>query len=562
MKVGDLSLIESLRADEAAGAIHFKDRRMLLLDAEAMGMLRKRLIEIFGAYEARNVLGYFGYANGYRDALTLKELFDWDNEEEWLSAGLRMLALQGFARVESHRFKIEDGAFEGEAEWASSYEAEQHLRQLGTSEAPVCWALMGYASGYVSAVAGRDVFFLEKECAAQGHERCYLIGKSEWDLDEEGEDFRIAREAMIKGQSLDQALQRAIKETAEMRRLIHELERQQEKVRRLESQVYYLQEASKEAYPTSELVGSSAAFKRALRDARTVAGSDSTVLIEGETGTGKELFARFIHARSRRSERPLVTVNCAALPGGLIESELFGHEKGAFTGALQRKLGRFEIAHGATIFLDEIGELPLEAQAKFLRVLQQGEFERVGGAQTIKVDVRVLAATNRSLQQLVDEGKFRADLYYRLNVFPITIPPLRERGDDLVLLVNYFAQKYRIQFHKKISSISRSSLESLKNYRWPGNVRELENIVERAVLLSESEVLTIDPPHGRGQSADGATPGAGDDRLVSLEEMERRYIEEVLRRTNGRIAGKGGAAEILELNASTLRSRMKRLGIL
>jgi transcriptional regulator with GAF, ATPase, and Fis domain len=240
---------------------------------------------------------------------------------------------------------------------------------------------------------------------------------------------------------------------------------------------------------------------------------------------------------------------------------LFGHEKGAFTGAVGRKLGRFEIAHGATIFLDEVGELPLEAQAKFLRVLQQGEFERVGAAKTLKVDVRVLAATNQQLQKLVDEGKFRADLFYRLNVFPLSLPPLRERGNDMVLLVNYFAQKYRARFRKQITSVSLSSLEALKQYHWPGNVRELEHIVERAVLLSEGEVLTIDPPLGKNQVI-SPLPTGGAGQFVSLEEMERRYIEAVVRHTKGVIAGKGGAAEILDINHSTLRSRMKKLGLL
>ncbi|HKP85338.1 MAG TPA: sigma-54 dependent transcriptional regulator, partial [Blastocatellia bacterium] len=324
----------------------------------------------------------------------------------------------------------------------------------------------------------------------------------------------------------------------------------------------YLQESINQNYYFEEMVGVSPTFKQVMRDVEKVAPTDSTVLITGETGTGKELVARAIHARSLRKSRPLITVNCAALPTGLVESELFGHERGAFTGAVQRKLGRFELANRATIFLDEVGELPLETQAKFLRVLQQGEFERVGGTQTVKVDVRVLAATNQPLARLVEEGKFRSDLYYRLNVFPINIPPLRERGEDIVLLTNYFAQKFRAQFKKRISSISQASLDRLQGYSWPGNVRELEHIIERAVLLAEGEVLTIDLPLGKRAlvAGAGAQPGQSA-KLVTLEEMERDYIEQVLRRTGGMIAGKGGAAEILGLPASTLRSRMKKLGV-
>jgi len=296
--------------------------------------------------------------------------------------------------------------------------------------------------------------------------------------------------------------------------------------------------------------------KELLERIDRVAPSDATVLVIGETGTGKEIVARAIHARSLRAGRPLVTVNCAALPSGLVESELFGHERGAFTGAHQRKLGRFEVANGATIFLDEVGELPAETQAKFLRVLQSGEFERVGGTATLRTDARMIAATNRPLEQLVAEGKFRADLFYRLNVFPIHLPPLRERPEDIPLLASFFAQRYRARFRKPITSIDEASLERLRAYSWPGNVRELEHIVERAVLLSEGEVLHVDVPF------DGpAAPAVETHTLATLEEAEREHIRRVLARTGGRIAGKGGAADVLGLPDSTLRSRMKKLGV-
>lgn len=560
--------MELLQIDEAAGTIYFNNRRMLIFDADALGFLRKELIESLGFAGARHILVRFGYARGYRDALTMKEMFNWDTVEDWWKAGKRLHSIEGIVGVNPVRFNVdkEKGVFEVEAEWINSYEAEQHLKHVGRSDTPACWTLIGYAGGYSSAVFGDDVFYFETECIARGDERCYVVGKTV--SDKGSEAAQIAMEYYhIK--DFDKEIEHIVNDRANLQSLLLELDRssrdlarEQERVRALESQVYFLQEAINQNYNLEEMVGVSPTFKQVMRDVEKVAPSDATVLITGETGTGKELIARAIHSRSARRTRPIITVNCAALPSGLVESELFGHEKGAFTGAVQRKLGRFELANGATIFLDEIGELPLDTQAKFLRVLQQGEFERVGGTQTIKVDARVLAATNRPLAQLVEEGKFRSDLFYRLNVFPINIPPLRERGEDIVLLTNYFAQKFRARFKKNITSISQASLDRLRNYSWPGNVRELEHIVERAVLLSEGDVLTIDLPLVREAAASSSVSAANAPRrLVTLDELERDYIEQVLRHTGGMIAGKGGAADLLGLPASTLRSRMKKLGV-
>jgi transcriptional regulator with GAF, ATPase, and Fis domain len=275
------------------------------------------------------------------------------------------------------------------------------------------------------------------------------------------------------------------------------------------------------------------------------------------------MLARALHARSARREQPLITVNCAALPTGLVESELFGHEKGAFTGAVQRRLGRFEAADGGTLFLDEIGDLPLEAQAKLLRVLEHGEFERLGSTHTRTVNVRLLAATNQPLEQLVTEGKFRADLFYRINVFPISLPPLRERPEDIVLLAHYFTQKFRTRLKKQITAIDARALARLRDYGWPGNVRELAHLIERAVLLADGEVLTVDVPLNSGEHA----AAAGHENVMArpfttLQALERAYIADVLRHTQGQIAGPGGAAEILGIPASTLRHRLKKLGLL
>lgn len=337
---------------------------------------------------------------------------------------------------------------------------------------------------------------------------------------------------------------------------------------RLLQQNLYLQEEIKAAHNFDEIVGRSKPLTAVLEKVRRVAETDSTVLITGETGTGKELIARAIHSHSRRRDKPLIKINCAALPAGLIESELFGHEKGAFTGALARRLGRFELANGGTIFLDEIGELPADAQAKLLRVLQEREFDRVGGAHSIKVDVRVLAATNRDLLKAVRDKTFREDLYYRLSVFPLPLPPLRERREDIPLLAHFLVGKFAARIGRRIEAIRDDSMQRLLDYPWPGNVRELENILERAVILANGSVLEIgaDILGFEGGNDGDATKDAGTSTAdagpaSTMEETERRHVLSVLGRTDWVIDGERGAAKILGLHPNTLRSRMKKLGI-
>jgi len=321
---------------------------------------------------------------------------------------------------------------------------------------------------------------------------------------------------------------------------------------RLEQENIYLQQEAKLHFEHTEIVGQSLAMKRILNLAEQVAQTDSTALILGETGTGKELLARAIHGMSSRKDRPLVTINCASLPPSLIESELFGREKGAYTGALTRMVGRFELADGSTVFLDEIGELPYDVQSKLLKVLEQGRFERLGSTKPLQVNVRIIAATNRDLAQDVKEGKFRQDLYYRLNIFPITIPSLRERAEDIPLMVWAFVKEFQKQMGKEIESIPRKTMEALQSCPWPGNVRELRNVIEHAMILNKDKNLVVSMP---GIASFEAQPAS------RLDDVEREHIVSVLERTGWRVAGKDGAAEALGLKRTTLYSKMKKLGI-
>jgi transcriptional regulator with GAF, ATPase, and Fis domain len=339
---------------------------------------------------------------------------------------------------------------------------------------------------------------------------------------------------------------------------------------RLSAQNIYLQEEIKSEHNFEEIIGASAGLARVMAKVTRVAATDASVLITGESGTGKELIARALHSRSTRADKPFIKVNCAALPVGLVESELFGHERGAFSGAIQRRIGRFELAHTGTIFLDEIGEMPLDVQVKLLRVLQEREFERIGNSHPITSDVRVLAATNRDLQKSMRDGGFRPDLFYRLNVFPIALPPLRERIGDLPLLTHFFVQKHAARLARRIEAVEAESMRRLMQYTWPGNIRELENVIERALILSSTPSLSIDPDflgieenismlpvqEAAIESAP-LPPNPGSD----LDSIQREHILNVLREVDWIIEGGEGAAVRLGLKPGTLRHRMKKLGI-
>ena len=363
-----------------------------------------------------------------------------------------------------------------------------------------------------------------------------------------GKLVEIGGESYIVGQTVDISKMKQAQE-----KITTQLEEIKLLKEQLEAENIQLRQELLSTSSYGEIIGESDILKHILYRVEQVAPVDTTVLLEGETGTGKELFARAIHQRSKRSNKGLITVNCASLPASLIESELFGHEKGAFTGALQRQMGRFELANGGTLFLDEVGEIPIELQSKLLRVLQDGEFERIGNPRTMKVDVRVIAATNRDLEQEILEGRFRKDLFYRLNVYPITSAPLRERRSDIPILVEHFVQRFNKKLGRNITRIPKKVMEQLKAYDWPGNIRELENIIERAMILSKSSTLKVE----KLKILDH-TP---EEKLVTLADHERDYIKKVLDRTLWRINGPKGAAHILDMHPETLRSRMKKFDI-
>jgi DNA-binding NtrC family response regulator/predicted hydrocarbon binding protein len=430
---------------------------MLLLHGAALTALRKELIDSLGVDRARGMLLRIGYASGARDAEWARKLYPGASDSELLGIGPALHMLEGVVRCTPERMDldIEHGRFFGQFTWHASFEADSHMHLFGRSDEPVCWMQLGYASGYSSALMGRFILFRETQCAAAGAPCCRITGRpaSEWpDADNELKYFEpdpVANQILA-----------------------------------LQDQLQSLRHSIDDDLHTDDLVGASAGFKQAAALLKKAAQSQVTVLLQGETGVGKEMFARALHNVSPRAARPFVAINCAALPEQLIESELFGVEKGAFTGAQQSRPGRFERAHGGTLFLDEVGELSASAQAKLLRVLQEGELERIGDTRLRKVDVRVVAATNVDLEQAVEERRFRKDLYYRLNIYPVTIPPLRERKDDIALLAQRFLEKHSARHNKKVVGISDEALLALRLYPWPGNVRELENVIERGVILA------------------------------------------------------------------------------
>ena len=536
MKAEELRLDELVRFGE--GLVDLHGRRLIIQDTTAFGHFRRDLIEMVGSENARRIMTRWGYFWGQVDAATMQRLFQWDNLTEWLRAALRLHRLMGAATttVLSHELDPETSRFSTQFSCHDSVEADNFQTEFGISDKPCCWALMGYCSGYASYCLGKSVYFVERECRGKGDQRCLAVGM---DVDSWGEE--IADDLPYFHATDIQAKIKALSDQLREKEL--ELERQQN-----------------QAEPSGRIrIGSvevrSHEFQRVVQLAERVAKFDSSVLITGETGVGKEVVARYIHSHSPRSHVPFVAVNCGALPETLLESTLFGHKAGAFTGATKDRHGLFEEAEGGTIFLDEIGDTTAALQLKLLRVLQEREVMRVGETRPFKVDVRVISATNRDLQQAVRANSFREDLYYRLRVVEIHVPPLSQRKDDILPLARHFVSKCAIRLGLPDLRLDALSLDCLLEYSWPGNVRELENAIEHAAVFCQEsvilpkhfpmQILTTSQFQNKQELAE--TPNR------SLAEVEWDHIQRVLSATHG---NRREAAKILGIGEATIYRRL------
>jgi len=536
------------RSDQ--GIIRLHEQRVVLLSAAAMGLLRKELIDTLGIETARRLFLRFGYADGYHDAVSLRDRSKWSSPLEGLRAGIVLHRLEGIVRAEilevDHDGKT--GRFHEEVLWHDSYVAEQHVHHYGKTSAPVCWSLVGYASGYASACLGHEIYFRERECLAQGATKCTVVGK---DADSWGDELEALR-ADFQGGSLGREVER-LREAVHRR--LQEVDRRERLVAKRERELNLLRERVARHAASKQFIAGSAVMQDVLELAARVAPLDTTVLVYGESGTGKEFIVRMIHDQSPRAGGPFVSINCAALTETLLESELFGHVRGAFTGAVRDKAGLFEVAGSGTLFLDEIGEVAPTVQAKLLRALQEREIRRVGAERTIKVNARVVAATNRDLRAAVDAGTFREDLYFRLGAFVITVPPLRDRREDIPPLVHDFVRRAATRVKKDVENVSPDAMTALMNYGWPGNVRELEHAIERAVIVARGTSIRLRelPPEVSQKSRQR---GPGDS--LDLQALERAAIERALERFRG---NRREAAEALKISTVTLWRKMKQYGL-
>ena len=549
-------LTEQIRFQSTDGKIWFAEQRMLLMQVSAMASFRRELVNTLGIERAKGFFMRMGYQSGLKDAELARKLRPHNNELDIFLVGPQLHSLKGMVKVKPIQIDLDHqkGHFYGELEWVDSFEVEICQTELGLMHEPACWSLLGYACAYSSSFMRREIIFREVSCRGCGDERCLIVGKpaEEWD---DAEQFKsYFREDPIIEELYD--LQ------SRLSSLQNDLDQQ-------EGQYYG--------------IGQSSAYKKVCKTIDKAAKGKVSVLLLGETGVGKEVIARSVHQRSERADKPFVAVNCAAIPPDLIEAELFGVEKGAYTGAHQARAGRFERANGGTIFLDEVIELPPRAQATLLRVLQEGELERVGDSHTRKIDVRVIAATNESLADAVEKGRFRADLYYRLNVFPVQIPPLRERQEDIPLLAEHFLRKSHLAYQKRTLGLSDKALELCLHYRWPGNIRELENVIERGVILTDSNesisqdaLFAVSPElmespnddrlNDFGTIVHGSDIASGGDWVsqiltsgVSLEEVENSLMRRAMDDAGQNVSE---AARRLGLTRPALAYRLKKSGIL
>ena len=542
-------LAELLEFRPEEGIIRLHEQRVVLLSAAALGLLRKELIDTLGNETARRLFLRFGYADGYHDAVSLRDRSKWSNPVEGLRAGIVLHRLGGIVRAEIAQLEhdAKSGRFREDVLWHDSYVAEQHLHHYGTTDIPVCWSLVGYASGYASACLRQEIYFRERQCIAQGLPHCAIVGKDAASWAEELETLR----ADFQSGSLGREVER-------LRQIVHrrlqEVDRRERMVADRERELNLLRDRIARHAASKHFVAGSAAMQDVLELAARVAPLDTTVLICGESGTGKEFIVRMIHDESPRAAGPFVSINCAALTETLLESELFGHVRGAFTGAVRDKAGLFEVATNGTLFLDEVGEVAPTVQAKLLRALQEREIRRVGGERTIKINARVVAATNRDLRAAVPAGTFREDLYFRLGGFVITVPPLRDRREDIPLLVHGFVQRAAQHVKKDVQAVSSEALTALMRYRWPGNVRELEHAIERAVIVARGAILR---PRDLPPEISQTEPPRVPDDSLDLQEVERAMIERALQRFHG---NRREAAEALKISTVTLWRKMKQYG--
>lgn len=554
-QVPNHDLISAIKFDVDNGKIWFYEQRMLLSHAYALWRFREDLIASLGKESAKRFFIRYGYHAGIQDAEIAKKIRPDSTLEEAFLAGPQLHTIRGMVKVTPVELDLDigQGKFHGVFKWEGSFEVAYHKKTYGISTEPVCWALLGYASGYSSYFMGTPIAFKEIQCEAMGHEHCTIVGKPL----EEWQDTTDLERSMLPDPV-----------TEELFGLRHELDilKSRKLNDLLEDDSYF------------DAIGESPAFQHVCRMLCKAAQSKVTVLLEGETGVGKEAFAKGLHVGSDRSTQPFVAVNCACIPPDLIESELFGVERGAFTGAVQSKPGKFERADKGTIFLDEVVELSPRAQAALLRVLQEGELERVGGTEVRKVDVRVVAATNENLSAAVATGKFRADLYYRLNTFPVYIPPLRERQQDIPLLIQYFLEKYSRLYQKHILGISDQGRELLLRHQWPGNIRELENVIERGIILTDQnhviEAQNLFPNFQPVSENFGISDGIlaaniieeGDRNAYirqlleagfSLDDWIADILHEAVVQSNGNISE---AARKLNISRATLAYQLKKYG--
>jgi DNA-binding NtrC family response regulator len=546
----ELHLAELLDFRPDKGIIRLHEQRVVILSAAAMGLMRKELIDTLGLETARRLLLRFGFADGYHDAVSLRDRSRWSSPLDGLRAGAMLHALEGIVRadVQSVEYDEATGQFEERVVWHDSYEAEQHVHHYGQSAVPVCWSLVGYSSGFVSACTGKEIYFAEAKCLGQGSKSCTAVGR---DADSWGEQIESLR-ADFQTADLGHEVERLRDAVA---RRVKELDRRERLLDRRERELNLLRERVNRHAASKQFIAASPSMQEVLEMAARVAPLDTTVLVYGESGTGKEFIVRMIHDQSPRAAAPFVSINCAALTETLLESELFGHVRGAFTGAVRDEAGLFEVAGTGTIFLDEIGEVAPTVQATLLRALQEREIRRVGGERNIKINARVVAATNRDLRAAVDAGTFREDLFFRLGAFVITVPPLRERREDIPALVHAFLVRAASRMKKDVKAVSADAMTALIHYRWPGNVRELEHAVERAVILTNGTSIRVRnlPP----EVTQKAKHRAGDDTL-DLQEQERMMIERALERFGG---SRRKAAEALSISTVTLWRKMKQYGL-